>query len=87
MNRLTQRSRDILAELSYNTQSKTARIHGVSRQWVNYLKQNYEELIDKAHEVGQQKWELEDTGCEDGTYPSCLNCPLEVCREDIKSNE
>lgn len=23
-----------------------------------------------------------DTGCPDGTYPSCLTCPLERCRFD-----
>ena len=23
-----------------------------------------------------------DTGCPDGEYPSCLNCPLPRCRED-----
>ena len=82
MQSISQRSRDILAGLSDNSQSKIARTFGVSRQWVNSLKRRHGEIIDEVHTAGQQDWELKDTGCLDGTYSSCLNCPLEECRED-----
>jgi len=84
---ISQRSRDILAELDYKSENEVARIFGVSRQWVNNLKHRHGNIIDKIGTAGQQDWEFKDTGCLDGTYPSCLNCPLEICREDNKKEE
>ena len=80
---ISQRSREILAELSNKSQSEVARIFGVSRQWVNSLKRRHGDITDKVSTAGQQDWELKDTGCLDGTYPACLNCPLKICREDV----
>jgi len=74
-----------LAALSYSSQSEVARLYEVSRQWVNSLKRRHGCLIDKASTAEQQDWQLVDTGCLDGAYPSCLACPLATCREDALS--
>ena len=80
---LSQRSIEILGELRYKSQSEVARAFGVSRQRVNQLKNKIipMELMD-LDKAKLQDWELEDTGCLDGVYLSCLKCPLKKCRED-----
>ncbi len=81
---ISQRSQDILAELELGdkSQSEVARNFSVSRQWINSLKLRHGILVAKPSISKLEGWELKDTGCPDGTYPSCLKCPLEICRED-----
>ena len=42
-------------------------------------------MIDNAFFKMNAKM-YQDTGCPDGEYPSCLNCPLPRCREDKEEN-
>ena len=50
--------------------------------------QSYTWLTAKESETMRVKPDKEsvnyaDTGCPDGLYPSCLNCPLSRCRYDV----
>ncbi len=86
--RLSQQSIEILSALRYDSQSEVARRYNVSRQLVNRLKMRYlPNVVRVDFSSGRLEYrEYKDTGCLDGAYPSCLNCPLGECREGTDDN-
>lgn len=83
--KLTDRQRQVIRLLQYNSGSKVAEMLGVSRQYVSWIKLEWESTEDKDKIMrtsfdGLESWEVEDVGCPDGEYPSCLNCPLVKCK-------
>ena len=83
--------REVIELLSYMLGSEVAREMGISRQRVSYIKRRLDitypdtKLSENVRRVKMDypdHLNFEDTGCLDGRYPSCLNCPLPECRYD-----
>jgi len=53
---------------------ETAHILNIAKEWVR--------RVVKHAETGSLAYEYshKDTGCPDGEYPVCLECPLEKCK-------
>jgi hypothetical protein len=79
MMKLTERKQRIINVFSTTgSLSKTGRALGISRQYVYLIVSAYKKGLLKYHVSPGYK----DTGCLDGQYPSCLNCPLARCKYD-----
>lgn len=75
--KLSERQLEILAAFEHTGSfSEAARYLGISRQRVCQVVTGYKSGKLKGHTPDYYK----DTGCPDGLYPSCLNCPEEFCR-------
>lgn len=73
---MTDRQRAILQAVERTgNQSEVAAYFGISRQRVN-------QVVKARHKGYGMPVYYKDLGCPDGSYPSCLRCPLVRCKED-----